>query len=828
MNIRTKVLGNNFLKVALIVAIGLTSITVIKTIKEQFLVVTDGILPVTESLEQLHVAGLRIISSTSEYLILRHQNQLHQDTQIDQPAVLAEKMQLLQVGHKAFLQSFAKYEHLVKEFFPEEQHFVDTIQTNGLQLITTSNKLLQLVETETVWKDILQKKALLEKNETEFLKVINDALANERSELNAMKAQMAKAIFQAFLIIILAVAIAAVVSILSGLSLSISISKGLAQLRQGAEEIGKGNFSVNVSTQRSDEIGTLNESFNRMAIDLQQSREEIAVMGNQLDNIISSMGEALLVVSNSGEIIKVNPATEQLTEYTQKELIGRNFSELWENAKQVKARLSLLADNKEPFSYETNLLTPSGKEVIAAINVSLLGGKDQHHTPAETVCLVHDITQRKKTEQRVYQLAYYDTLTGLPNSTNFMGMVEKAISQSSNFKSKIAIIFLDLDQFKDVNTALGHDTGDDLLIAVAVRLQDLLPEEAALSRMGSDTYAFLLNNVADSREIILTCQRIITAVSKPFLINGEEIYTSASIGITVYPTDSNSVSVLMQNAETARHAAKEAGRSSYKFFDDSMSQRALHRRDTEASLLQALEKDELFLEFQPQIDIHNKKIVGVESLLRWHHPTLGSLSPDSFIEVAEESGIISSLTKWILRSTCLQYKKWKDAGIHNLRVAVNISGQQFSQPDFIDAVNEILSETNMEPSSLELEFTENTLMKEEKKTIATLVELKVLGIHLAIDDFGTGYSSLNYLKHFPVDRLKIDRSFIRNVATDAKNSALVRAIIAMAHSFGLKVTAEGIESEAELAFLEAEGCDEVQGFYFSKAVEAEHLFLNPQ
>jgi diguanylate cyclase (GGDEF)-like protein/PAS domain S-box-containing protein len=548
--------------------------------------------------------------------------------------------------------------------------------------------------------------------------------------------------------------------------------------------------------------------------------------GDQLDNIISSMGEALLVVSDTGEITKVNPAAERLTEYTQKELIGRNFSELWKNSREVTARLSQLADTKEPFTYEANLLTPSKKEVVAAMNVSKLDGKTQHPAPAETVCLIRDITERKKAEQRIYQLAYYDVLTGLPNSTHFMVMLEKTIARSPNSEKNIAIVFLDLDQFKDVNTSLGHDTGDNLLIAVAARLQEMLQNDAALSKVGRDIYAFLLTDVADQREIMLTCQQIITAISKPFLINGKEIYTSASLGITVYPNDSKSVSVLMQNAETARHAAKEARRRSYKFFDDSMSQRAVHRRDTEASLIQALEKDELFLEFQPQIDIHTKKIVGVESLLRWHHPSLGPLSPDSFIDVAEESGIISSLTKWVLRSACLQYKKWRNAGIRDLRVAVNISGQQFSQPDFIDAVKEILAKTGMEPSSLEFEFTENTLMKEEKKTIATLIELKVLGIQLAIDDFGTGYSSLNYLKHFPVDRLKIDRSFIRNVATDAKNGALVRAIIAMAHSFGLKVTAEGIETEAELAFLETEGCDEVQGFYFSKAVEPEHLFLN--
>jgi diguanylate cyclase (GGDEF)-like protein/PAS domain S-box-containing protein len=735
-------------------------------------------------------------------------------------------MQLLQEGQNALLQTFTHYAHLVEEHFPEEQHFADVIQTAGLRLIATSNELLQLVEAEALWEDILQKRALFEQNESDFLKAIGKALANEKKELQEMKEHMAKAVYQAFFIIILAVGMASIIAIASGLSLSLSISRALTQLRRGAEKIGKGDFSVNIPDQRQDEIGALSKSFNMMAIDLQESRAKIAMAGDQLDNIISSMGEALLVVSDTGEITKVNPAAERLTEYTQEELIGRNFSELWKNSREVTTRLSQLADNKEPFTYEANLLTPSKKEVVAAMNVSKLDGKTQHPAPAETVCLIRDITERKKAEQRIYQLAYYDVLTGLPNSTHFMVMLEKTIARSPNSEKNIAIVFLDLDQFKDVNTSLGHDTGDNLLIAVAARLQEMLQNDAALSKVGRDIYAFLLTDVADQREIMLTCQQIITAISKPFLINGKEIYTSASLGITVYPNDSKSVSVLMQNAETARHAAKEARRRSYKFFDDSMSQRAVHRRDTEASLIQALEKDELFLEFQPQIDIHTKKIVGVESLLRWHHPSLGPLSPDSFIDVAEESGIISSLTKWVLRSACLQYKKWRNAGIRDLRVAVNISGQQFSQPDFIDAVKEILAKTGMEPSSLEFEFTENTLMKEEKKTIATLIELKVLGIQLAIDDFGTGYSSLNYLKHFPVDRLKIDRSFIRNVATDAKNGALVRAIIAMAHSFGLKVTAEGIETEAELAFLETEGCDEVQGFYFSKAVEPEHLFLN--
>jgi diguanylate cyclase (GGDEF)-like protein/PAS domain S-box-containing protein len=432
-----------------------------------------------------------------------------------------------------------------------------------------------------------------------------------------------------------------------------------------------------------------------------------------------------------------------------------------------------------------------------------------------------DITARKHAEQEIQKLAYFDSLTGLPNRGLLEDRLIQIMAQSMREGWQVGVLFLDLDRFKWINDTLGHTAGDILLQEVAERLQNRLRASDTVARLGGDEFVIVLSAVKHEQDIAHTTRDIMDSLSMPVELEGQKIFLSASIGIAIYPADGHDVSSLLRNADTAMYVAKETGRNNYKFFSQEMNLMAVERMTLETNLRRALEKAEFYLNYQPQVDSNTGNIVGVEALLRWNCPDAGLVSPGKFIPIAEETGLIIPIGEWVLRTACREARSWQDEGIASVRVAVNISGCQFKQSNLVDLVAGILRETGLYPGNLELELTESMLMENSDNAVIMLRELKALGVHLAIDDFGTGYSSLTYLKHFPIDRLKIDQLFIRDICTNPDDASIAEAIIALAHSLGLKVMAEGVETGEQMGFLQSRDCFEMQGFYISRPVSAE-------
>ena len=437
-------------------------------------------------------------------------------------------------------------------------------------------------------------------------------------------------------------------------------------------------------------------------------------------------------------------------------------------------------------------------------------------------------------EKELRQLAYFDTLTGLPNRQNFHEKLDKFLHLADRKDYKAAILYLDLDRFKRINDTLGHSYGDELLIKVAQRLNQNLRVSDVLgvnnddnvgriARLGGDEFIIFLSEIDNRQDIAAVAERVINTLSQPTQLKQHEVVVTPSIGIAIYPDDGRTTEELLKNADTAMYHAKEKGRSCYKFYDDTMNSSALRRLTMEQQLRNAIIHNQLSLDYQPQICLHSRSVVSIEALIRWHHPVQGVISPADFIPLAEETGQIIEIGDWVIRTACRQAKEWSKQGLPPLKIAVNLSSLQFKQPQLADKVAAILEEVQLPASQLELEVTESMIMSDAKDNIARLEQLKELGVALAVDDFGTGYSSLNYLKKFPIDTLKIDRSFITDIATDNGDFGIVKAVTAMALHLRMNVVAEGIEDHQQLRLLQETDCDLVQGFLFSRPVPAEQL-----
>lgn len=522
----------------------------------------------------------------------------------------------------------------------------------------------------------------------------------------------------------------------------------------------------------------------------------------------------------NGRIIYVNPAEAEIHGCTVEELAGRE-ARLFAHQRLRKPFPPEKLHNIGVWKRESVNLRKNGEEFPVQLTSIAVKNTEGRCLGIVTAC--EDITCRKQAEQKIYRLAYYDPLTGLPNRGMFMDRLHQALAFAHREGRKACLVFLDLDNFKDINDTQGHDFGDKLLREVAQRLCASMRESDTLARFGGDEFVIVLTSVTCQESVAAAAQRIISLFDQPFEIEGRQAYSSVSVGIALYPDDGLDTESLFRCADTAMYHAKNEGRSHYRFFSTEMNQKIMRRVALENSLRQALDTREFFLHYQPQWDLATSRMVGVEVLLRWQSADYGLMLPSEFISLTENSGLIFSMGEWVLRTACLQARSWAAAGHREVRVAVNISGKQLTQPDFIDMLERVIRETGVAPGGLELEFTESVIMEQADKTIDTLRALKKMGVHLSIDDFGTGYSSLNYLKHFPIDRIKIDRSFVADINRNNDDAAIVEAIISLAHSLNLKVLAEGVENSDQLYLLTALGCDEVQGFYLAMPMTAEDL-----
>jgi diguanylate cyclase (GGDEF)-like protein/PAS domain S-box-containing protein len=430
---------------------------------------------------------------------------------------------------------------------------------------------------------------------------------------------------------------------------------------------------------------------------------------------------------------------------------------------------------------------------------------------------------RKQAEETLQFVATHDPLTRLPNRVMFQDRLEHAVSRAKRSGLKVSVLFVDLDRFKIVNDTLGHDAGDALLREVAERLTARLRESDTVARLGGDEFVVLLEEISDPVYVGILAQRLVGALGDAFVLSGQEFHVTGSIGISTYPDDSEDIQTLLKNADIAMYRAKEQGRNAFKFYSAQMNENSVDRLTLEASLRRALDRNELVLHYQPRIDMRTSRITGVEALVRWQHPEMGLVPPVKFIPLAEETGLIVPIGDWVLTAACAQHRAWEQAGLPRIRIAVNLSPRQFLRGDLVKTVARVLRQTGCDPTSLELEITEGSVMRNPENVVALLRELKGMGIRVAIDDFGTGYSSLAYLKRFPVDCLKIDRSFVMDIPADKGDVAINMAVIAMSHSLGMTVCAEGVETREQFDFLLKHGCDEMQGYYFSKPLPLEQV-----
>jgi diguanylate cyclase (GGDEF)-like protein/PAS domain S-box-containing protein len=557
-----------------------------------------------------------------------------------------------------------------------------------------------------------------------------------------------------------------------------------------------------------------------VSLDITQQKE-VQRLNTLLATAIEHAGDAIEITDAESRFEYVNSAFERISGYSREDALGRTpFSLLVsdpDDEPHYRAVQNAIASGQVWHGTLTGRRkdgTPYEQEATIS-PVRNAEGEITHY-----VAVKRDITERLQSQARIWHLAHHDALTDLPNRVLFQDRLQQAVAQARRSGLLLAILFIDLDNFKDVNDALGHEFGDLLLKAVTVRLRGCTRETDTVARLGGDEFALIHTGLERSEWAAKLADKVLQRLSEPFSLEGQEVHISASIGVTICPFDHDDPHQIIRNADMAMYRAKNTGRGNYQFYKEEMNLAFQARKALERDLRKALANGELDLFYQPQIDARRSLIIGAEALLRWPHPVRGMISPAEFVPIAEECGLIVPLGEWVLEAACMQNKIWQDLGLPPVRVAVNLSAPQFLYRDLVASVVRALQTSGLDHGYLELEITEGIVMRETEVTISTLRRLSELGIQIAVDDFGTGYSSLAYLKRFPVNKIKIDRVFVTDVTTDRGDAAIVGAVIGLAHGLGLTVAAEGVETFDQAAHLRARGCDELQGYYFGRPVPA--------
>ena len=543
---------------------------------------------------------------------------------------------------------------------------------------------------------------------------------------------------------------------------------------------------------------------------------------------LNSIGDAVLSTDIEGNVTYLNLVAEKMTGWSREEASGQPLAEVFqiidaETREPARNPMELAVRQNKTVGLTANciLIARDGSE--SSIEDSAAPIHDRGGRVIGAVMVFHDVSQARAMVLKMSHLAQHDFLTNLPNRLLLKDRLTQAIALARHHGNQLAVLFLDLDRFKHINDSLGHAIGDQLLQSVAERLVACVRSSDTVSRQGGDEFVILLSKVEHGEDAARSAEKLLIELAAPYGIALHDLHVTVSIGIGIYPDDGQDAETLVRSADTAMYHAKENGRNNYQFFTQDMNIRAVERQSLEGGLRRALGRQEFVLHYQPKVNLETGAITGAEALIRWHHPDRGLVPPAQFVPIAEDCGLILPIGRWVLREACRQTRAWLDAGLRPGPVAVNISAVEFRAKDFLESVRAALEDTRLEPRYLEIELTESVLMQDAESTNSVLQALKAMGVRLTVDDFGTGYSSLSYLRRFPIDALKIDQSFVRDITSDPDDATIVSAVIGMGKSLKQQVIAEGVETREQLAFLQSQGCDEGQGYYFSQPVVTEEF-----
>lgn len=587
----------------------------------------------------------------------------------------------------------------------------------------------------------------------------------------------------------------------------------IRELKIQAQKLSESDFGEPLQVLHGDELGDLAEVFNEMRDKLRRT----TISRDYVDSVLSSMNEAIIVTSADGTITRINEATSRLLDYTADELVGQNVDIIVDR----KKGRPLEPDSGSGVPREAFLLTKSGEQIPISYTSSSICNDDGQ--PGDRIYAAQNITERRKAERRIRYLARIDALTKIPNRMQFQHLLQRAIARARRSNKSLCLFYIDVDKFKDINDTFGHLAGDTALETVAERLTSALPRDAVVGRLAGDEFAVIVSKLdADARPVLdKLAQTVLDRLADPFFVQGHEVFMTSSMGIAFYPSDARNVIDLIRNADAALYHSKKNGGNIFSYYRPEMNEAAVERLMTKSKLKRAFERNELLVHYQPKYDIETGKVIGAEALVRWDLPERGIIMPADFIPIAEESNLIIQIGEWVLARVCDDFRHWQRT-VSPARISVNLSLKQLKQPNFIDRISSILRSYEVSPTSLELEITETTLMENPERTIKLLDELYSLGLHLAIDDFGTGYSSLSALQQFPISTLKIDKSFIRHVATSVDDATIVGTIIHMGRALKMDVVAEGVETEEQLNFLQQMDCNYVQGLLFGEPMSSDN------